>query len=129
MDSRSQLLKSYGVPKINETLVEQDVFITRIHEEIVKITMESNMSEFSLNAKLLQFYAMYDVQKKGYIASNEFELLFITFMNALKIQYEKKSPKQLAKIMDVNQDGSYSKNEIVRNYTKEEIKEYFETKR
>ena len=72
---------------------------------------------------------MYDVQKKGYIASNEFELLFITFMNALKIQYEKKSPKQLAKIMDVNQDGSYSKNEIVRNYTKEEIKEYFETKR
>ena len=46
MDSRSQLLKSYGVPKINETLVEQDVFITRIHEEIVKKTMESNMSEF-----------------------------------------------------------------------------------
>ena len=129
MDSRSQLLKSYGVPKINETLVEQDVFITRIHEEIVKITMESNMSEFSLNAKLLQFYAMYDVQKKGYIASNEFELLFITFMNFQKIEFEKKSPKQLAKIMDVNQDGSYSKNEIVRNYTKEEIKEYFETKR
>ena len=44
-------------------------------------------------------------------------------MALLNVPFEEKSVSQMTRIIDVNKDGRYSKNEIVRNYTKEEIKE------
>ena len=68
MESRSQLLKSYGVPKINEPLVALDDVITQLSEKLVEVTMREGTSEWELNAQLLEFYAEYDVQHRGSIA-------------------------------------------------------------
>lgn len=129
MESRLQLLKSYGVPEINEQLVELDALITQIDEKLVDVTKVENQNEWWLNATLLQFYSAYDEQKSGSIASHEWELLVTFFLKLLNVPIEEKHIAPLARIMDVNQDGRYSKDEIVRSYTKEEIKDYFESKR
>ena len=45
-ESRSQLLKSYGVPKINESLIALDGVIIQLNEKLIEITNESGTSEW-----------------------------------------------------------------------------------
>ena len=129
MEARSQLLQGYGVPKINEPLVALDDVITQLHEQLYTTTSAEGTSVWDLNSTLVDMYVEYDIEKRDSIGFDEFVHLIEKFMKLLRVPYEEKSLKLIARIVDVNQDGRYSKEEIVCNYTKEEIKEQFQIKR
>ena len=68
-------------------------------------------------------FTEYDVEKRDSIGFDEFVNFIERFMKLFRVPYEEKSLKLIAKIVDIDQDGRFDKEEIVRNYTKEEIKE------
>lgn len=85
--------------------------------------------EPELNGSIAGIYNTIDADKVGYLSARDFHSFCKYLFRELQMSIDEKDLVLMGKAIDVNGDGKFDKDEVVRKFTREERKAWFASKR
>jgi hypothetical protein len=121
--ARSKLAEDYCIPNVTEGMNELEEVVESLNSKFSNLMKESWEPE--VNQNILLMCKEFDVENTGCLDFQTMSKFVMKLFFALKIGLDPKSVKLILRVIDVDGDGMFSYDEIVRKYNREERKQWF----